>query len=304
MSTSSQHPVISGALVGVIEISMTYPMEFVKRQLQLQQQASSLTQSAGVQFRGPLHCAAETVRTRGVLGLYRGFEGFVIFAGPRSGTRFASFEFFTTTAQRLGLRKTPQQRAASDFFCGLGAGAIEAILCQTPTQAITTKMMHDASPSGRGQYKGLNFFGVAAAVYREYGFVNGIYTGLSAAVLKGAATNCIRFPVFGALKSLLQEGGDRSKPLPPHLALPAGAVAGAISAVATQPFDTLMACMQGMESAKYRNVVHCARELIAAGGVRTLYNGLTPRVVRVMCEVGLLFGLFEQVSPFVDRLLG
>ena len=47
----------------------------------------------------------------------------------------------------------------------------------------------------------------------------------------------------------------------------------------------------------------CARALVAAGGLRALFFGLGPRVVRVTIEVGLQFSLYEAVAPWLDRIL-
>ena len=52
----NRHPVVAGTLVGSLEISVTYPIEYVKTQLQLQQQASAMVSPSGLTFRGPLHC--------------------------------------------------------------------------------------------------------------------------------------------------------------------------------------------------------------------------------------------------------
>ena len=93
-------------------------------------------------------------------------------------------------------------------------------------------------------------------------------------------------------------------PLPPSQAIVAGGLAGAISAVVTQPIDTVMAQAQGLESAKFRNTFACARDIVRAGGVRALYFGLSTRTARVFCEVGLQFSLYEQISPWLDRALG
>ena len=38
----AEHPILSGTIVGVVEICFTFPLEAVKRKLQLQQQASAL----------------------------------------------------------------------------------------------------------------------------------------------------------------------------------------------------------------------------------------------------------------------
>lgn len=310
-----KHPVVTGMVVGIGEISITYPMELVKRQMQLQQQASKLIQRADAGrielYRGPLHCAALTVREHGFRGLYRGFDGWVVFAGPRHASRFATYEATMSAAKRLGVRGE-QQLALADTVCGFLSGMVEAALVQTPNQAVSVKMLHDQSPAGLQQYRGMNFFQAARAIHTEHGFVRGFYCGLEPAVIKGASTNCIRFPVFNAIKRWFQRDDARgsdgataaSRPLPVRQSLAAGAFAGAVSAVLTHPIDTVMGNMQGLESGRYRSSWDCGRALVKAGGVRSLYFGLTTRVVRVVVEMSVTFTLYEQVSPIVDRWLG
>ena len=304
----SQHPILSGTLVGSIEICFTFPFEFVKRQLQLQQLSSALARRASVRFEGPLHCASHTMSASGWRGLYVGFEPFFLFAGPRSAIRFYSFEALSAIAGggRTPAAATPS--AAVDTACGFGAGLCEAALGQTPNQAISTKMLHDASPSGQRRFR--SFAHAVSLIYAEHGFWRGFFCGIEPALIKGATTNAIRFPVFGALKQRLLEresaaGAQQPRSqLRPAEAVLAGATAGAVSAVATQPIDTVMAQAQGLESHRFRNSLHCAREIVAAGGVRALYFGVGPRVVRVMIEVGLQFSLYEAIAPRIDRLLG
>ena len=169
-----KHPVAAGTLVGWIEISITFPLEFIKRQLQLQQQASALARNAPVVFTSPLHCAAHTVRTRGVRGLYTGFAPFIVFAGPRSAIRFFAFEQLSAASRRAGVEA--RNHAASDTACGFGAGLCEAALAQTPNQAISTKMLHDASPAGSQRYR--SFFHATRSIYAEHGFWRGFFLSL------------------------------------------------------------------------------------------------------------------------------
>ena len=83
-----------------------------------------------------------------------------------------------------------------------------------------------------------------------------------------------------------------------------GAVAGAISAVISQPVDTVKANMMGIDGGRYRSAVHCTTELVRAGGFRVLMNGVGPRVCRVFVEVGLQFSLYEYVGRALDRAFG
>lgn len=230
-----------------------------------------------------------------------------------------------------------------DMVNGMLAGATEGVLCQTPNQVIAIKMIHDASPRGPRRYKGL--IHAVATMWRENGFL-GFYQGVVPAVVKGAATNLIRFPVYGMLKRIVQ-GSDRDSagavPLTPMQSMLCGGTAGAISAVFTQPIDTVKANMMGLDAGRFRSSFGCAAELIRAGGPLVLMNGVGPRVCRVFIEVregripphrmplasnaipftplllltcfhrpvhphrpaqvGLQFSLFESVGRLIDRTL-
>ena len=140
----TRHPVAAGWVAGTLEIGVTFPFEYVKTQLQLRQQASGLY-AAERSFRGPLHCAASTVRQSGFGGLYRGGTSWVVFAGPRSAVRFGTFEFLADLSRQRDLASTIGQPAV-DTVNGFAAGIVEAAVAQTPNQVIAIKMIHDQSP--------------------------------------------------------------------------------------------------------------------------------------------------------------
>ena len=298
-----KHPATAGWIAGTLEIGVTYPIEFVKTQLQLQQAASAMHAGADA-YRGPFDVAARTVRERGVIGLYRGGASWVLFAGPRSAVRFGTFDALSGVSRSRDLPARFGQSTV-DTAAGFLAGIVEAALCQTPNQVISIKMTHDASPRGPNQYQGMVH--AIGCMYRADGLL-GFYAGLGPAVLKGAVTNSIRFLGFGRLKRLIQGEPAPDGTPPPPLALwqamLAGGTAGAISAVVSQPIDTVKANMMGLEAHRFRNSFSCLIELVRAGGVSCLFNGVAPRVVRVFIEVGLQFSLFESVSRMIDRHLG
>ena len=114
--------------------------------------------------------------------------------------------------------------------------------------------------------------------------VAGFFQGVTPAVAKGAATNSISFLGYGQIKSLMQgpPGADGTPPpaLTPMQAMLAGGTAGAVSAVLTQPIDTVKANMMGLEASRYSSSLACAADLVRAGGFAALMNGVGPRVVR------------------------
>ena len=250
------------------------------RQLQLQQEASSLFAGAE-KYKSAWHCATTTVRRDGFFGLYRGGASWILFAGPRSAVRFGAFEALSGASER-GQLPDRFGKPAMDMVNGMLAGAVEAVLCQTPNQVIAIKMIHDASPRGPRRYKGLVH--AVGTMWRENGFL-GFYQGVVPAVVKGASTNLIRFPVYGMLKRLVQGAEGDAKPLTSMQSMLCGGTAGAISAVVTQPIDTVKANMMGLDAAKFKSSLSCAAELVRAGGFRALMNGVGPRVCRVFIEV-------------------
>ena len=122
-------------------------------------------------------------------------------------------------------------------------------------------------------------------------------------MLKGAVTNSIRFLGYGQLKQLIQ-ADDPTYQLKLHESMLAGGTAGAISAALSQPIDTVKANMMGLEAQRFtKGSFACAADLVRAGGILTLFNGVGPRVVRVFIEVGLQFSLYEVIGRQLDRLM-
>lgn len=82
---SSVKGVVGGALTGSMEICMSYPMKYIKTQLQLENR-----RGADRKYTGMVDCVRKTVQTHGVKGLYRGLNIFMY--GPKAAVRFGTFE--------------------------------------------------------------------------------------------------------------------------------------------------------------------------------------------------------------------
>lgn len=83
-------PIVSGLIggvVGAIEISCTYPTEYLKTVLQLDKSKYEM---------GMTGLAKETWRTQGLFGFYRGYTALLLFSMPKNSVRFGAFEFART----------------------------------------------------------------------------------------------------------------------------------------------------------------------------------------------------------------
>ena len=75
----------SGGITGGIEICITFPTEYVKTQLQLDERAG-----VARRYTGPVNCVKVTVKEFGVRGLYRGLPVLIYGSIPKSAVRYVS----------------------------------------------------------------------------------------------------------------------------------------------------------------------------------------------------------------------
>ncbi|CAM9203956.1 unnamed protein product [Ascophyllum nodosum] len=291
-----KHPFISGGITGCIEICATFPFEYVKVQLQLQEEGNR-----GRRYKGPLDCAVHTVRQNGPRGLYVGLPPWLTFALPRSAIRFTTYERVSGLLQE----GDGQVHMVNALVAGTVAGAAESSTCLTPLQNIQIRMTQDGdAPRHARIYRG--FFHALTEIPRREGFRAGFFSGLWPTVVKGALNNCIRFGLYnevaGAVRRVRGQAAD--EPLGMGMVFTLGAAAGAVSAVVTHPIDTVKSNLQGLSARRYSGSLDCARQIVSSSGISGLFRGLTPRICRVCLEIGLQFSLYDKISRFMDKALG
>ena len=101
--------------------------------------------------------------------------------------------------------------------------------------------------------------------------------------MKQVANAVVRFTSYQfLLEQVLSQLKDRpaqASTLGPGIA---GALAGAITVYATMPFDVVKTSMQALGGKDaYRGSLDCLQSVVKSGGVRSLWKGTTPRLVRL-----------------------
>lgn len=94
---------LAGGAAGCLEVTVMYPTEFIKTQLQLQTKGAKLYNGmwdctvscplpvAGVAFISSCAPQVKTVQEKGVKGLYRGLSSLLLGTAPKASIRFATF---------------------------------------------------------------------------------------------------------------------------------------------------------------------------------------------------------------------
>nr|XP_020759063.1 tricarboxylate transport protein, mitochondrial [Odocoileus virginianus texanus] len=284
------HPgkaILAGGLAGGIEICITFPTEYVKTQLQLDER------SHPPRYRGIGDCVRQTVRSHGVLGLYRGLSSLLYGSIPKAAVRFGTFEFLSNHMRDAQGRLD----STRGLLCGLGAGVAEAVVVVCPMETIKVKFIHDqtsASPKYRGFFHGVR------EIVREQG-LKGTYQGLTATVLKQGSNQAIRFFVMTSLRNWYR-GDNPNKPMNPLITGVFGAIAGAASVFGNTPLDVIKTRMQGLEAHKYQNTWDCGLQILRNEGLKAFYKGTVPRLGRVCLDVAIVFIIYDEVVKLLNKV--
>nr|XP_031299161.1 tricarboxylate transport protein, mitochondrial [Camelus dromedarius] len=284
------HPgkaILAGGLAGGIEICITFPTEYVKTQLQLDER------SHPPRYRGIGDCVRQTVRSHGVLGLYRGLSSLLYGSIPKAAVRFGTFEFLSNHMRDAQGRLD----STRGLLCGLGAGVAEAVVVVCPMETIKVKFIHDQT-SANPKYRG--FFHGVREIVREQG-LKGTYQGLTATVLKQGSNQAIRFFVMTSLRNWYR-GDNPNKPMNPLITGVFGAIAGAASVFGNTPLDVIKTRMQGLEAHKYRNTWDCGLQILRNEGLKAFYKGTVPRLGRVCLDVAIVFVIYDEVVKLLNKV--
>ncbi|KAG8521954.1 Tricarboxylate transport protein, mitochondrial [Galemys pyrenaicus] len=328
-------PLPAGGLAGGIEICITFPTEYVKTQLQLDERSHppryrgigeyeeasgdgsespswravrdalrDLRRRAAGSLGGgsgecrslpssPGDCVRQTVRSHGVLGLYRGLSSLLYGSIPKAAVRFGMFEFLSNHMRDAQGRLDSKR----GLLCGLGAGVAEAVVVVCPMETIKVKFIHDQT-SSNPKYRG--FFHGVREIIREQG-LKGTYQGLTATVLKQGSNQAIRFFVMTSLRNWYR-GDNPNKPMNPLITGVFGAIAGAASVFGNTPLDVIKTRMQGLEAHRYRNTWDCGLQILRNEGLKAFYKGTVPRLGRVCLDVAIVFIIYDEVVKLLNKV--
>ncbi|KAI0967523.1 mitochondrial carrier [Xylaria arbuscula] len=274
---------LAGGIAGGIEAACTYPLEFAKTRVQLYGHEG---------VKNPFGVVARVARQEGVGALYKGCSTMIVGTMGKDATRFLVFDsirslFEDPVTHRLG--------AAQSIASGMLAGIVASTVAVTPSERIKTALIDDARTTRRFR----SSWHCIAVLYREQGFRGALYSGYVATTLKQMGATGFRLGSYSAIKDW-----ERSKGIPVDgvlMSFANGAVAGTITTLATQPFDTVKTMSQ---QARRTGTVDAVRTIMAEDGIRGFWRGTVMRLSRTVVAGGILFTANEQATKGLKLMLG
>lgn len=289
----------AGCIAGAIEATATWPMEYIKTQLQLQEAKNKTSLLEGCDTDGVIRESAEapteggsseplpftnmtdgfvyTVKTHGFFALYYGLTPTLIGAIPKVGIRFGCFALFSDLLRSDDGTLTMVML----FFAGLAAGAVEALLVVVPVETIKTKCIQLKMPLVEGLQQ----------IFLLQGF-RGMYHGVVATVMKQSSNHGLRFLWYYEYKRIVTHDGSHA--LTAGWAFLGGMTAGIFSTLGNQPADVIKTKMQGVR-VEYTSTWDCICKTFQNEGIAGFYTGILPRLSRVIPGQGIIFMSFEII---------
>eukprot|EP01012_Entosiphon_sulcatum_P015033 TRINITY_DN20059_c0_g1_i1.p1 TRINITY_DN20059_c0_g1~~TRINITY_DN20059_c0_g1_i1.p1 ORF type:complete len:684 (+),score=73.42 TRINITY_DN20059_c0_g1_i1:81-2132(+) len=280
----------SGALAGLIAQSATYPLDIVRRRMQVSA-AYPTTQSALVGIYG----------SEGLIkGLYKGLSMNWVKGPIAVAVSFTVNDKVKAFLQEIEWKApTPASQyplAIESLIAGGIAGGIAKSI-MAPIDRV--KILYQVNPHRQfTMQRGLH---TAETIIRNAGFT-ALWRGNNAALVRTVPYSAISFMTYDRF-----ERGIRQLPWAQQDVVArffAGAMAGATATALTYPLDVYRARMAAHWNLnpKYSSYSHGFREILRTEGARSLFAGLWPTLLGIMPYAGLSFAIFETMKSYAQSL--
>ncbi|KAI7999022.1 Mitochondrial succinate-fumarate transporter 1 [Camellia lanceoleosa] len=283
---------VAGSIGGVMEACCLQPIDVIKTRLQLDRSGA---------YKGIFHCGTTIVRTEGVRALWKGLTPFATHLTLKYALRMGSNAVLQSAFKDS---KSGNLSNQGRFFAGFGAGVLEALVIVTPFEVVKIRLQQQRGLSHELlKYKGPVH--CARLIIREEGIL-GLWAGAAPTVMRNGTNQAAMFSAKNAFDRLLwkKHEGD-GKVLQPWQSMISGFLAGTAGPICTGPFDVvktrLMAQSRSGGELKYKGMVHAIPTIYREEGLRALWKGLLPRLMRIPPGQAIMWAVADQVTGLYER---
>ncbi|XP_077572123.1 mitoferrin-1 [Stigmatopora nigra] len=276
----------AGAVAGVLEHTVMYPVDSVKTRMQ------SLQPDPNARYRGVYQALKRIVLTEGFWRPLRGLNITVVGAAPAHALYFACYE-----RVKRSLGDVIQGEGNSHLANGI-AGSVATVLhdaIMNPAEVVKQRMQMYNSP-----YRGL--WDCVRTVARTEG-AGAFYRSYSTQLTMNVPFQAVHFVTYEST----QEWLNPRRRYRPETHVASGAAAGAISAAVTTPLDVCKTLLNTQENAARGAGAHLSgmadafRTVYRLGGPPAFFNGVRARVIYQMPSAAIAWSVYEFFKYFLTE---
>ncbi|EKG21216.1 Mitochondrial carrier protein [Macrophomina phaseolina MS6] len=272
---------------------------------------SATSESSKVQSHGRTEYKMSIGKALAKMWREEGWRGFMAGNGtncirivPYSAIQFGAFNFYKRFFEsEPGLPLNPQQR----LLCG-GLAGITSVTFTYPLDIVRTRLsiqtasFEGLSAQAKKELPGM--WGLMASMYKNEGGIFALYRGIIPTVAGVAPYVGLNFMVYETMRNYFTQEGEKNPGVFGKLG--AGAVSGAVAQTFTYPFDVLrrrfqINTMSGM-GYQYKSIWDALTTIIKHEGVRGLYKGIAPNLLKVAPSMASSWLSFELTRDLLVSL--
>ncbi|KAF2745173.1 calcium dependent mitochondrial carrier protein-like protein [Sporormia fimetaria CBS 119925] len=309
---------VAGGVAGIVSRTSTAPLDRLKVYLIAQtgvaQEAMSAAKSGNVlkafanSWRPLATAMKELWKAGGMRSLYAGNGLNVIKIMPESAIKFGSYEAAKRTFAKVEGHNDPDSIHSLSKFVAGGIGGMVSQFAVYPIDTLKFRMQCE-TVSG-GLHGNRLIIATAKKMWRSGGLV-AYYRGLPMGVFGIFPYAALDLGTYEYLKHLLTTRKakllgcheDDAKPGSFGTAC-IGAFSGAFGASAVYPLNLLRTRLQSqgtvLHPRTYTGILDVTRQTIKGEGIRGLYKGLTPNLLKVIPAVSITYVVYDKSK----RLMG
>lgn len=287
---------IAGGFGGTCLVFAGHPLDTIK--VRLQTQPYTLDGKPTL-YKGTFDCAKKIIRNERFLGLYKGMATPIIGVTPMYAICFFSF----TMGKKLQNNSEDHVFSLKELFLAGALAGLSTTVILAPGERVKCLLqVQSANASSAGpKYNGpADCF---KQLYKQGGLRN-IYVGTVATACRDVPSSGVYFMTYEYLQRLLLPPGGTREDLSPLRTLFAGGMAGIVNWLVAIPSDVLKSRQQTAAPGTYSGFLDVLRKTIASDGIKGLYKGAAPVMLRAFpanaaCFLGYecMMKLLNYISP-------
>jgi len=247
-------------------------------------------------YKGALDCARQTYAKEGVRGFYRGMSAPLIGVTPIFAVCFWGYDVGQRICRWMSPPSQPNQPLSMGqiVFAG-GFSALPTTLIMAPGERIKV-LLQTQDAGGAKKYSGP--IDVVKKLFREGG-VRSIFKGSLATLLRDVPGSMAYFGAYEGFKRLFTPSGSSPNPLGIFVA---GGLAGVFNWLVAIPPDVIKSRYQSAPEGTYRGLADVTRVLLKEEGVKGLFKGVVPAMLRAFPANAACFLGVELSLKFMNSL--
>ncbi|KAH8356829.1 hypothetical protein KR200_010386, partial [Drosophila serrata] len=282
---------MSGMAVGILEVLFLSPLDLVKSRLQVQNIHRITTRET---YCGVRDAFAKIYQNEGLTTFWRGMVPPLLVNPPRRGMKY-----FMISQLRPIVQAGSQPTSLTYAMTGAISGIIEAIAVNPFEVVKITQQVHEQ--------KRLNALAMARHIIGRNGYgLKGLYRGITALMTRNVIFQFTYFGMYTNIRNRLPAKQRQSAELFRKFVI--ASFSGAVGLSLSCPFDMAKCRIQAPQPVrgeiKYGGTIQTLRIIYYEEGLRALYKGLSPLLLRAIPGGAIQIVSYEAIYDFLVSRYG